>query len=107
MNEEIPSLTVHPLFSTNNQTRNYLRSNYLPSASDAQVDQVLQLYPEDPIVGSPFDTGIANAVTPQYKRLAAFQGDLVFQAPRRFFLEQRSGKQNAWSFREHPFHTVF
>ncbi|ETW82193.1 Esterase/lipase/thioesterase [Heterobasidion irregulare TC 32-1] len=84
--------------TTNNQTRNYLRSNYLPSASDAQVDQVLKLYPEDPIVGSPFDTGIANAVTPQYKRLAAFQGDLVFQAPRRFLLEQRSGKQNAWSF---------
>lgn len=38
--------------------------------------------------------------SPQFKRLAAFQGDFIFQAPRRFFLEAASKTQNAWSYRE-------
>ncbi|PIL29445.1 hypothetical protein GSI_08387 [Ganoderma sinense ZZ0214-1] len=33
-----------------------------------------------------------------YKRMAALQGDVVFQAPRRFFLDKRSFKQPAWSY---------
>jgi len=57
-------------------------------------------YPQNITQGSPFDTGDSNALTPQFKRIAAFQGDAAFQAPRRFFLQQRSGSQNAWAFRE-------
>lgn len=34
---------------------------------------LLALYPQDPAAGSPFDTGEQNALTPQYKRLAALQ----------------------------------
>jgi uncharacterized membrane-anchored protein len=30
--------------------------------------------------------------------LAALLGDVVFQVPRRFFLQQRSGKQNTWFY---------
>ncbi|KAI9059112.1 alpha/beta-hydrolase [Trametes sanguinea] len=59
---------------------------------------VTYLYPNDPAAGSPFGTGDANELAPQFKRMAAFQGDAVFQAPRRFFLDQRSSKQPAWSF---------
>lgn len=78
--------------------RQYITSNYIPEVASADLDSVLTLYPGDIIAGSPFDTGILNAITPQFKRLAAIQGDLVFQAPRRFFLEQTSGKQNTWAF---------
>ncbi|THH21400.1 hypothetical protein EW146_g169 [Bondarzewia mesenterica] len=84
--------------TTDQEARDYLSSNYMPNATDQQIDRLLELYPSDPAAGSPFDTGDANAVTPQFKRLAAVQGDLVFQAPRRFFLDQRSLKQNTWSF---------
>jgi acetylcholinesterase len=76
-----------------------LHDNYLPRATFSDVDQILAAYPEDVAQGSPFDTGIANAITPQFKRIAAINGDLVFQAPRRFFLDQRSGKQNTWTYR--------
>lgn len=64
----------------------YLRTLYFPDVTPSELDALLQLYPQDPAQGSPFDTGDANALSPQYKRLAAIQGDLVFQAPRRFFL---------------------
>jgi len=36
----------------------------------------------------------------QYKRLAALQGDLLFQAPRRFLLEIISETQSAFAYRE-------
>jgi hypothetical protein len=55
----------------------------------------------DPSDGTPFNTSVLNEITPQYKRIAAFQGDVVFQAPRRWFLEHLSGKQKLWSYCEH------
>lgn len=58
----------------------------------------MELYPADPAAGSPFGTGDNFTFTPVYKRLAAFQGDFIFQATRRFLLDQRSGKQVARSF---------
>ncbi|KAF9220275.1 COesterase-domain-containing protein [Gyrodon lividus] len=53
----------------------------------------LMRYSADITQGSLFDTSVLNALTPQFKRLAAFQGDAVLQAPRRF-LQNRSGEQN-------------
>ncbi|KAI0629975.1 carotenoid ester lipase precursor [Trametes polyzona] len=84
--------------TTEAHLRSYITSNYLPQASKSDLDQLLKLYPADLTQGSPFGTGILNALTPQFKRLAAMQGDLVFQAPRRFLLENRSAKQPTWSF---------
>ncbi|TFY81862.1 hypothetical protein EWM64_g2152 [Hericium alpestre] len=84
--------------TTNYQTHDYIKEIYLPNATPAELDRVLTLYLDDVTDGSPFDTGDANAVTPEFKRLAAFQGDLFFQAPRRFFLQQQSGKQDTWSY---------
>jgi acetylcholinesterase len=77
----------------------YLATIILPDAGSDEIDKVLALYSQNVTQGSPFDTGEQNAVTPQYKRIAAMLGDMVFQAPRRFFLQQRSGKQKTWSFR--------
>ncbi|KAI0345568.1 carotenoid ester lipase precursor [Trametopsis cervina] len=84
--------------TTEAQFSAYIKSEYLSTASTSSVNQVLQLYPQSISAGSPFDTGILNALSPQFKRLASFQGDLVFQAPRRYFLQQRSDKQPTWSY---------
>ncbi|KAI0793055.1 carotenoid ester lipase precursor [Irpex lacteus] len=84
--------------TTEAEVADYLTTTYLPTASASTISQFLQLYPSDVTAGSPYNTGILNAITPQFKRLASIQGDLVFQAPRRFFLQQRSDKQATWSY---------
>ncbi|KAI0351864.1 carotenoid ester lipase [Trametes cingulata] len=78
----------------------YVKSNYFPGASQANITRLLEVYPADPALGSPYGTGHAFAFTPEYKRLSAFQGDIYFHAGRRFFLEQleRTGKQVMRSF---------
>ncbi|KAG6846275.1 hypothetical protein H0H93_014922, partial [Arthromyces matolae] len=85
---------------TNNaQLGTYITTAFLPGqATKDAISQIENLYPDDITQGSPFDTGILNAVTPEFKRLAAFIGDGVFQAPRRFFLQQRAAKQPTWAF---------
>ena len=87
---------------TESQLRIYITTYFLQIASEADIDKLLTLYPEDVTQGSPFDTGSLNVITPQYKRIAALLGDIVFQSARRFFLENRSSKQNTWSFRQSP-----
>ena len=76
----------------------YLKQFMLPEATHAQLDLMLKYYPDYQPAGCPFDTGFRNAVGPQFKRVAAIQGDVVFHAPRRFFLKNRAGKQKSWSF---------
>jgi len=67
--------------------------------TNAEISQLSSLYPSDLSQGSPYDTGVADTLSTQYKQLASFQGDLVFQAPQRFLLQSRSGKQTAYAFR--------
>jgi hypothetical protein len=86
--------------TTDDEFREYLGYNYLDDVPDQNVSEVMELYPSDRNAGSPFNTSILNAITPQYKRIAAFQGDAVFQAPRRFFVQQRAASQSIWSYRE-------
>ncbi|KAI0710399.1 carotenoid ester lipase precursor [Cerioporus squamosus] len=78
--------------------RDYVLTNYMDGAADTDVGDLFDIqYPNDPARGSPFDTGSKYGFL-QYKRLSAIQGDLVFQAPRRFFLERTSDEQPTWSF---------
>ncbi|KAJ7599913.1 carotenoid ester lipase precursor [Mycena floridula] len=84
--------------TTDAQLKTYLKTLWLPSIADADLTKLMTLYPSDITQGSPYGTGILNALTPQSKRIASFQGDAVFQAPRRFFMQARSGKQNMWGF---------
>ncbi|KAI9442990.1 alpha beta-hydrolase [Lactarius indigo] len=84
--------------TTDAALRAYLSQFFLINVPPAQMDQVLTLYPQDVTQGSPFDTDTENAITPQFKRMASFLGDFVFQAPRRFLLKNVSGKQNTWSY---------
>ncbi|KAG6902247.1 hypothetical protein C0995_002619 [Termitomyces sp. Mi166 len=84
--------------------KQYLRDVFLPpSVPESDLDGILLHYPQDVTQGSPFGTLYFNALTPQYKRIAAFMGDGVFQAPRRFFLRHLHNKQNTWAFCKLPF----
>ncbi|KAI0644305.1 carotenoid ester lipase [Trametes meyenii] len=76
----------------------YIKNNYFSTASHENITRLLELFPADPALGSPFGTGKAFAFTPQYKRLAAFQGDLYFTAARRLFLQQLADKQVVRSY---------
>ena len=77
-------------------------TNYMDGANETDVADVFDThYPDDPVQGSPFNTGSQYAFL-QYKRLSAIQGDLVFQAPRRFLLDHSAHRQPAWSFRTCP-----
>ncbi|KAI9442992.1 Alpha/Beta hydrolase protein [Lactarius indigo] len=84
--------------TTEAELRDYLSEFFFLNATDAQMDGLLALYPQDVTQGSPYDTGTQNAFTPEFKRIASILGDFTFQAPRRSFLEYLSGRQNTWSF---------
>jgi acetylcholinesterase len=107
--------TIFAVFNSNVTTDDelaaYLERYYVPpsnfnpssgtgnaTSSQGLVAEILAAYSADPTQGSPFDTGIANTVTPQYKRMAAIIGDLIFQAPRRFFQQSTAGKQTQFAF---------
>ncbi|KAF9552481.1 alpha/beta-hydrolase [Agrocybe pediades] len=91
-------------FSTLNITYNILLRGI--GVTDAEISQLATLYPSDLTQGSPYDTGVTNTLTPQFKRLASLQGDLTFQAPRRFLLQNRSGKQTVFAFLSKRFKTL-
>ncbi|KAH8982171.1 carotenoid ester lipase precursor [Lactarius hatsudake] len=84
--------------STSAQMKDYLKLYMMPMAKDSEVDLVLKHYPADQRAGCPFDTGLKNALSPQFKRTAAIQGDFVFHGPRRFLLKHRADKQKSWGF---------
>jgi carboxylesterase type B len=82
--------------ATTEQFKDYFRRVWLPMATSDQIDCLAELYPNDPSAGSPFDTGNANAINPQYKRLAALIGDYSFESQRRQLLGRASGPK--WTY---------
>jgi len=84
--------------TTEEEIREYFSTYYFPNATPDQMDKLLALYPQDVTQGSPYDTGTQNAFTPEFKCMASILGDLVFQAPRRLFLNNVSDKQKTWSY---------
>jgi hypothetical protein len=83
---------------TDAEFKEYISTTFLPGANRSTLEPLWSYYPAVPSDGSPFNTSNFNAITRQYKRISAFQGDVVFEAPRRFFLEHLSGKQKLWSY---------
>lgn len=61
----------------------YLQTIFFPNAPRDILEQLVALYPDEAAAGSPFGTGALNAITPQYKRIAALLGDYEFQSQRR------------------------
>lgn len=82
--------TLFALFQPNITTSahivQYLSSYYFPDASKAQLNGLVATYPDNASAGSPFGTLFLNNIFPQFKRLAAILGDLVFTLTRRTFL---------------------
>jgi len=76
-------------FRTDTQFREWVQTVFIPGTSDAEIERLMQLYPSDVTQGSPFDTRLDNAFTSQFKRISAFQGDAVFQGPRRWMVENK------------------
>lgn len=66
----VPQLSI----PTDKEFQAFWKDNYFKNLTAEQVKAFTDLYTQDPAAGSPFDTGIANAIGPQYKRLAAAQG---------------------------------
>ncbi|KAI1788850.1 alpha/beta-hydrolase [Ganoderma leucocontextum] len=90
----LPTLNL----TTNAEFTAYIKAYYFPRISDSDLAALLEYYPANITQGSPFDTGTENVLSPEYKRHAALIGDLVFQAPRRFFQQYTASKQNTWMF---------
>ncbi|RPD58747.1 carotenoid ester lipase precursor [Lentinus tigrinus ALCF2SS1-7] len=97
--DEGPLLSLGNLnITTDDQFVSYISQSWFPGATAADLKKVLELYPSDPAAGSPFDTGDANALTPEFKRLAAMKGDWFFNAPRRRLLERFSSQRTTYNF---------
>ncbi|KAF9042864.1 alpha/beta-hydrolase, partial [Hymenopellis radicata] len=76
--------------------RAYVHEVMLPTAPDKVIDRLMDLYPyEDRRLS---DTGFFSLLSPLFDLLATFQGDVVFQAPRRFFISSLSGKQDIYTY---------
>ncbi|KAI0351054.1 alpha/beta-hydrolase [Trametes cingulata] len=84
--------------TTEKEFRGFVQQHFFSDTPSALLAPLFELYPNVPWLGSPFGTGGANELAPQFKRMSALQGDIVFQAPRRFFLDQRSLEQPAWTW---------
>lgn len=63
--------------TTDDELVAYIKQVYIPDGTPADLDAVTSAYPSDPEQGSPYNTGFLNALTPEYKRIASMQGDLV------------------------------
>jgi len=70
-------------------------------AVEQLLEPILAFYPPTPSLGSPFETGSSTfGLAPGYKRLAAFVGDILFQAPRRHFLREtpKDFGEDSWNY---------
>ncbi|KXN82865.1 Lipase 2 [Leucoagaricus sp. SymC.cos] len=80
-----------PSIDSETQIRDTLIANFSPPAVsefrlESTIDKILQLYPDIPALGSPFNTGNDTfGLSTQFKRAAAILGDTAFHSQRRFF----------------------
>lgn len=85
---------------TGDQTMAWVKENWAP-LTETEEELFNTYYPDDGgIAGSPFDTPKENtwAGNKQYKRVAAFQGDMVFHGPRRFFTQGICNETKVWVY---------
>lgn len=80
-------------FNSQQLLETWIRSNLTPpvvseNAFNADVAEMLVLYPNNPALGSPFNTGDDTfGFNPEYKRASAINGDNAFHSLRRSFTE--------------------
>jgi triacylglycerol lipase len=71
---------------------------FFASATTAQITDLVATYQDVSTDGSPFRTLLLNNWYPQFKRIAAILGDLVFTLTRRIFLNEISNAVPTWSY---------
>jgi hypothetical protein len=76
--------------TTTQDFEDYFNTVYWPKATQEQMARLSELYPQDPAAGSPYDTGLLNAISPQYKRISSLNGDYSFHSQRRQLLQKRT-----------------
>lgn len=74
-------------------------------ASSKDIDDILKYYPDDPNQGAPFGTGDNNNLSPHFKRIAAFNTDFLFNAPRRALLSN-SNDVPRWNYFSNALHNT-
>ncbi|KAI5864363.1 sterol esterase [Durotheca rogersii] len=83
--------TLFALFQPNITSRDrlvdYLWKVVFPDLQRQQISDLVDTYDSSILAGSPFNTGILNNIYPEFKRLSAILGDIVFTLTRRIFLE--------------------
>lgn len=104
-NQEDEGTLFGILYDSQNEDefQEFLSSN-LPNATDSDKETLSELYPQDPAEGSPFRTGFLNQATPQFKRVSALFGDLVFQQGRRDLLSQSN--VDRWNYHSTALHNM-
>ncbi|KAG9236838.1 lipase 3 precursor [Amylocarpus encephaloides] len=94
--------TIFALFQSNITTTSgvasYLKDYFFGDASAAQMTSLVATYQNVATDGSPFRTLFLNNWYPQFKRIAAILGDLVFTLTRRVFLNTVADEVPAWSY---------
>ncbi|KAG8898009.1 hypothetical protein FRB99_007725 [Tulasnella sp. 403] len=85
--------------------RQWVKDTFNLPASEQEMDRIMELYPTQFIEGDA-PGGYWYPPSPQFNRIARFQGDLVFQAPRRRFLTYMSALVPAWSYTYEPYSIV-
>ncbi|KXH32332.1 sterol esterase carbohydrate esterase family CE10 [Colletotrichum simmondsii] len=82
--------------TTDDEVMDYFLRTWWPNATDAQLEQILTLYPAKQTAGSPFGTGENNALYTQFKRISAITGDYSFESQRRQLLDAAPGTK--WNY---------
>ncbi|KAJ7151199.1 extracellular triacylglycerol lipase precursor [Mycena filopes] len=87
---------ANPLVNSTAQIKAFLVANYSTStepskALESAVDRLLELYPDIPALGSPYNTGNETfGFSSQFKRLASIMGDLMVTSQRREWTQTAS-----------------
>lgn len=86
------------LFDTldNSDWDNFM-NKYLYNATAAEKQEISQAYPNDWSLGSPYRTGLFNALTFEFKRFSSVLNDILFTLGRRKLLNSTSNSK-AWVF---------
>ncbi|KAF8918303.1 Alpha/Beta hydrolase protein [Mucidula mucida] len=88
------------------QEKAYIAANFSPPGlPDEVVDKLFELYPDDPALGSPYNTGNETfGLSKTFKRMAALSGDISFQSQRRLWSQTAAAggvKTYGYHFEQH------
>ena len=80
----------------------------LPNITSDDLDRLLELYPDDPTKGAPYDTGDQYQLAPEFKRLGSLACDLEFDSLHRLLGQNLAEYgRTMWSYCECIFVTFY